>query len=287
MDFLYNPETPSSLRTSRLRRETQLMAVIPRPIRNTPTIFLCGDSTMKNGTRGQQGWGDPFMQRVSGPKIAVDNRARGGRSSRTFVTEGLWDNVIKSIRTGDIVLLQFGHNDGGGLNDPRRRASLKGSGDDSAGSTDAMGRAETVLTYGAYLRRMSREALDRGANVLLLTPVPRNRWAGSKVLRSSSDYALWTREAGKLARVQVLDLNALLADAYDAIGAQRVAELFYGDWTHTSPDGAAFTASILHRALTTCKELRWTSLLETVQGATETVKNIPDLKPGTTYLSLP
>jgi len=287
MDFLYNPETPSSLRTSRLRRETQLMAVIPRPIRNTPTIFLCGDSTMKNGTRGQQGWGDPFMQRVSGPKIAVDNRARGGRSSRTFVTEGLWDNVIKSIRTGDIVLLQFGHNDGGGLNDPRRRASLKGSGDDSAGSTDAMGRAETVLTYGAYLRRMSREALDRGANVLLLTPVPRNRWAGSKVLRSSSDYALWTREAGKLARVPVLDLNALLADAYDAIGAQRVAELLWGDWTHTSPDGAAFTASILHRALTTCKELRWTSLLETVQGATETVKDIPDLKPGTTYLSQP
>jgi lysophospholipase L1-like esterase len=287
MHFLYNPETPSSLRTSRLRRETQLMAIVPRPIRNTPTIFLCGDSTMKNGTRGQQGWGDPFMQRVSGPKIAVDNRARGGRSSRTFVTEGLWDNVIKSIRTGDIVLLQFGHNDGGGLNDPRRRASLKGSGDDSAGSTDAMGRAETVLTYGAYLRRMSREALDRGANVLLLTPVPRNRWAGSKVLRSSSDYALWTREAGKLARVPILDLNALLADAYDAIGAQRVAELFYGDWTHTSPDGAAFTASILHRALTTCKELRWTSLLETVQGATETERNIPDLKPGTTYLSLP
>jgi len=287
MHFLYNPETPSSLRTSRLRRETQLMAIVPRPIRNTPTIFLCGDSTMKNGTRGQQGWGDPFVQRVSGPKIAVDNRARGGRSSRTFVTEGLWDNVIKSIRTGDIVLLQFGHNDGGGLNDPRRRASLKGSGDDSAGSTDAMGRAETVLTYGAYLRRMSREALDRGANVLLLTPVPRNRWAGSKVLRSSSDYALWTREAGKLARVPVLDLNALLADAYDAIGAQRVAELFHGDWTHTSPDGAAFTASILHRALTTCKELRWTSLLETVQGATETERNIPDLKPGTTYLSLP
>lgn len=284
---MYNPETPSSLRTSRLRRETQLMAVVPRPMRSTPTIFLCGDSTMKNGTRGQQGWGDPFMQHVSGTKIAVDNRARGGRSSRTFVTEGLWENVIKSTLTGDIVFLQFGHNDGGPLNDPRRRASLKGSGDDSAGSTDAMGRAETVLTYGAYLRRMSREAVDRGANVLLLTPVPRNRWAGGKVLRSSTDYALWTREAGKLARVPVLDLNALLADAYDAIGAQRVAELFHGDWTHTSPDGAAFTASILHRALSTCKELRWTSLLETVQGATETVKDIPDLKPGTTYLSLP
>ena len=87
---------------------------------------------MKNGTRGQQGWGDPFMQRVSGTKIAVDNRARGGRSSRTFVTEGLWENVIKSIRTGDIVFLQFGHNDGGAINDTSRaRGSIKGIGNES------------------------------------------------------------------------------------------------------------------------------------------------------------
>jgi len=287
MDFAYIPGTATSVRTIRQRHEKQLMAIIPRSIHSTPTIFLCGDSTMKNGTRGQQGWGEPFAKHVSGGKIAIDNRARSGRSSRTFVTEGLWDNVIKSIRAGDIVLLQFGHNDGGGLNDPRRHASLKGSGDDSAGSTDAMGRAETVLTYGAYLRRMSREAVECGANVLLLTPVPRNRWACGKVLRSNSDYALWTREAGQRARVPVFDLNNLVADAYDAIGEQRVTELFHGDWTHTSPDGAAFTANILHRALLTCKDLHWTSLLDTVQEATETLRNIPDLKPGTTYLSLP
>jgi lysophospholipase L1-like esterase len=287
MDFAYIPGSTTSVRTIRQRQEKQLMAIIPRSIRSTPTIFLCGDSTMKNGTPGQQGWGDPFAHRVSGPKMAVDNRARGGRSSRTFVTEGLWENVIKSMRTGDIVFLQFGHNDGGGLNDPRRRASLKGSGDESAGSVDAMGRAETVLTYGGYLRRMSREALDRGANVLLLTPIPRNRWAGGKVLRSSSDYALWTREAGQRARVPVFDLNNVVADAYDAIGEQRVAELFHGDWTHTSPAGAALTARILHRALLTCKELRWTSLLETSEEARDSSINIPDLKPGTTYLSLP
>ena len=238
---------------------------------------------MKNGTPGQQGWGDPFAKHASGGKIAIDNRARGGRSSRTFVTEGLWENVIKSTRTGDIVFLQFGHNDGGSINDARRRASLKGSGDESAGSVDAMGRAETVLTYGAYLRRMSREARDRGANVLLLTPIPRNRWAGGKVLRSSSDYALWTRDAGQRARVPVFDMNNLVADAYDAIGEQRVAELFHGDWTHTSPDGAAFIASILHRALLTCKELRWTPLLESAT----TASTIPDLKSGSHYLSLP
>jgi lysophospholipase L1-like esterase len=283
MDFAYIPGTTTSVRTIRQRQEKQLMAIIPRSIRSTPTIFLCGDSTMKNGTPGQQGWGDPFAKHASGGKIAIDNRARGGRSSRTFVTEGLWENVIKSTRTGDIVFLQFGHNDGGSINDARRRASLKGSGDESAGSVDAMGRAETVLTYGAYLRRMSREARDRGANVLLLTPIPRNRWAGGKVLRSSSDYALWTRDAGQRARVPVFDMNNLVADAYDAIGEQRVAELFHGDWTHTSPDGAAFIASILHRALLTCKELRWTPLLESAT----TASTIPDLKSGSHYLSLP
>ena len=283
MDYVYIPGTTTSVRTIRQRQEKQLMAIIPRTIRSTPTIFVCGDSTIRNGTQGQQGWGDPFAKHASGAKISIDNRARGGRSSRTFVTEGLWENVLKSVRTGDIILLQFGHNDGGALNDSRRRASLKGSGDEAAGSTDAMGRPETVLTFGAYLRRMSREALERGANVLLLSPVPRNRWAGGKVLRASSDYALWTREAGQRARVPVLDLNAMIADTYDALGEQRVAPLFYADWTHTSPDGAAFTANILHRALLDCKDLRWTTLLESAT----TTSTIPDLKSGLHYLSLP
>lgn len=287
MDFIYVPGTATSVRTVRQRQEKQQMAVIHRPIRSAPTLFLCGDSTIKNGTKGQQGWGDPFAKRTSGGKLAVDNRGRGGRSSRTFVTEGLWENVIKTVRSGDIILLQFGHNDGGSLNDTRRRASLKGSGDESAGSVDALGRPETVLTYGAYLRRMSREALDRGANVLLLTPVPRNRWAGGKVLRSSDDYSLWTREAGSRARVPVFDLNALVSDAYDAIGEQNVGSLFYGDWTHTSPDGAAFTAALLHRALLECKELRWTGLLETPASSVVPNLPLPDIKSGPMYLSLP
>jgi lysophospholipase L1-like esterase len=287
MDFIYVPGTATSVRAVRQRQEKQQMAVIPRPIRSGPTLFLCGDSTIKNGTKGQQGWGDPFARRVSGAKLAVDNRGRGGRSSRTFVTEGLWENVIKTVRSGDIILLQFGHNDGGGLNDTRRRASLKGSGEESAGSVDALGRPETVLTYGAYLRRMSREALDRGANVLLLTPVPRNRWAGGKVLRSASDYGRWTHEAGGRARVPVFDLNALISDAYDAIGEQKVAPLFYGDWTHTSPDGATFTAALLQHALLECKELRWTGLLETPSNSLPANLHLPDVKSGSMYLSLP
>src|SRR5712692_1932178 len=65
-----------------------------RPISSKlPTLFVCGDSTANNNANGAQGWGDPFIGYFDAKKINVLNRARGGRSSRTFITEGLWDKV--------------------------------------------------------------------------------------------------------------------------------------------------------------------------------------------------
>ena len=58
-----------------------------------PTLYLIGDSTVNTPTKGQQGWGTPLPAFFDQSKIAVVNRARGGRSSRTFCTEGLWDQV--------------------------------------------------------------------------------------------------------------------------------------------------------------------------------------------------
>src|SRR5437867_1938947 len=91
-----------------------------------PTLFVIGDSTVKNGTKGQVGWGDPIADLFDISKIRVLNRALGGRSSRTYLTEGLWDKVLAEVQQGDFVIMQFGHNDGGGLADPRGRASIKG-----------------------------------------------------------------------------------------------------------------------------------------------------------------
>src|SRR5216110_1515502 len=78
-----------------------------------PTIFVAGDSTAARG-RGehQQGWAVPFADYFDLTKANVVNRARGGRSSRTFVTEGLWDQLLAEMKPGDTVLIQFGHNDG-------------------------------------------------------------------------------------------------------------------------------------------------------------------------------
>jgi lysophospholipase L1-like esterase len=74
----------------------------------------------------------PFADYFDPTRVNVVNRARGGRSSRTFVTEGLWDQLMASVKPGDIVLIQFGHNDGGAINDTNRaRGSLRGIGDET------------------------------------------------------------------------------------------------------------------------------------------------------------
>src|ERR1019366_9615085 len=82
-----------------------------------PTLFIVGDSTVKTGTKGQMGWGDPIARLFDSSKINVENHARAGCSSRTFQTEGLWDKVLAATRPGDFVLMQFGHNDAGPLDD--------------------------------------------------------------------------------------------------------------------------------------------------------------------------
>src|SRR5258707_3062430 len=77
----------------------------------TPTAWVIGDSTASNANH--RGWADPFAGYFDQAKARTVNRARAGRSSRTFVTEGLWEQVRGELKAGDTVLIQFGHNDGG------------------------------------------------------------------------------------------------------------------------------------------------------------------------------
>ena len=62
-----------------------------------PTLWVAGDSTAANGNPNATGWGKPLPGFFDLTKINVANRARGGRSSRTFVTEGLWDQIVKEL----------------------------------------------------------------------------------------------------------------------------------------------------------------------------------------------
>ena len=215
-----------------------------------PTLCIIGDSTVKNHTAGLEGWGDPIGAYFDKSKIVVVNHALGGRSSRTFLTEGLWDKALADLKPGDFVLMQFGHNDGGS---PRTsyRASLKGVGEETESVVNPKTNVtETIHSYGWYLRKYIADAKAKGATAIVLSPIPRNIWsAGGKVARSSADYGLWAAQAAKAGGASFVDLNAIIADKYDALGPDKVKAYFPGDHTHTSPAGAEMNAGAVVEGL--------------------------------------
>lgn len=215
-----------------------------------PTLYAIGDSTVKNG-RGKGdgalwGWGDQLAPFFDTARINVVNRALGGRSSRTFITEGLWDKVAASLKPGDFVIMQFGHNDGGELaKGSRPRASLKGNGDESKDVVvESTGKRETVHTYGWYLRKIIADAKAKGATPIVCSPIPRNVWKNGKVARSANDYGKWAGEAAKSGGAFFIDLNTLIADQYDQMGEPKAKAFFTpADHTHTNLAGAQFNAA--------------------------------------------
>jgi len=214
-----------------------------------PTLFLIGDSTVKNGSErregGLWGWGESLTSLFDTNRIRVVNRAIGGRSSRTFHTEGRWDRVMDELHPGNFVLIQFGHNDGGSLTDARGRASIKGTGDETQEAKDKDGKLETVHSYGWYLRQYIAGAKAKGATPMVCSPIPRNIWREGKVARAANDYGKWARESAEAGGAQFIDLNELVARRYEAQGSNTVATQYFTekDHTHTTKAGAELNAA--------------------------------------------
>jgi len=227
-----------------------LLLLLAAFVHAEPVIYIIGDSTVKNGTKGLKGWGEFLEEHCDAAKCRVENRALGGRSSRSFLREGLWEKVRSQLKPGDAVIMQFGHNDGGPLDREKARASLKGSGAETQEVTVAeTGAKETVLTYGGYLRRYISEAKAAGAAAVVCSPIPRNIWKDGKVTRATADYAKWAQEAASAGGAQFIPLNDLVAARYDGMGETKVKGFFPGDHTHTNEDGARLNARLVADAL--------------------------------------
>src|SRR5687767_7767091 len=229
-----------------------------------PTLFIIGDSTVKTPTEGQQGWGDPIAELFDQKKIRVENRARGGRSSRTFQTEGLWDQILSELKPGDFVLMQFGHNDASAVNDTSRaRGTLKGIGEETEEIDNLLTKKhEVVHTFGWYMRKYISETKEKGATPIVLSPVPRNNWKDGKVVRNAATYGGWAAEVAKSQGVFFVDLNEIIAKQYEALGQERVSkEFFFNDQTHTSPAGARLNAESVVSGLRELKKCKLTKFL--------------------------
>jgi lysophospholipase L1-like esterase len=206
-----------------------------------PSIFIAGNSTAARGAGPhQQGWGVPFADYFDAARVNVVNRARGGRSSRTFITEGLWDKLIADVKPGDVVLIEFGHNDAGAINDTSRaRGSIPGLGDDSVAIDNLLTkRHEVVHSFGWYMRKMIADTKSKGATPIVLSLSVRNIWTNGQIERGSGRYSLWSQQIAKTAGVQFVDLTNLVADQFQAMGEERVKAIYEQDHTHFNAIGA-------------------------------------------------
>ena len=193
-----------------------------------PVIYLVGDSTVKNGkgdgAGGLWGWGDFIGQFLDTTKISIQNHALGGTSSRTFQSKGLWQPVYNKLKKGDYVIIQFGHNDDGPLNDTlRARGTIKGIGEE-AQEIDNMitQKHEIVHTYGWYIRRLVKDAKAKGAIPVICSPIPRNDWEEGKVPRNDKSYGLWAKQIAKQEKVTFIALNDQMATLMEQLGQAKV-----------------------------------------------------------------
>jgi len=213
--------------------------------KDKPTLYIIGDSTVRNTNRPQCGWGEMINEFLDTTLINVSNQAMAGRSTRTFIKEKRWDKVLSALKEGDYVMMQFGHNEGSKPDTSRAgyRGVLRGTGDETIDLLWKDSTVETVHTYGWYLKKFVRDAQDKGAIVIICSMIPRNEFRDGKVQRADKDFGKWAEEAAEKEDAFFIDLNAITADKYDKLGPDEVKKYFPGDHTHTNEEGARINAA--------------------------------------------
>lgn len=212
-----------------------------------PVLFLVGNSTMRNGTKGdggngQWGWGYYANQYFNGNRITVENQALGGMSTRTFYNK-LWPDIRQALKPGDWVVISIGHNDNGPYDSGRARAVLPGTGYDSLNITiKETGESETVYSYGGYLRRYIADCRAAGAHPIIMSLTPRDAYdemSGKIVRKPQTGWgAIVAAEEG----VPFVDLNEISGQKLDSYSSWKEKYHFFGDHIHTSYWGAEMNA---------------------------------------------
>lgn len=233
------------------------------------TVYLIGDSTMadyannyepgKDYMKGRYpvtGWGQVFQQFMSSDSlfkvkkiikkdsVFVDDRARGGRSTRTFFQEGRWRAVYEKLKKGDVVIMQFGHNDG---------------------AKDKTERYVDVEGYKEFLRLFVSQAREKGAIPIILTPVARNfPWVDGVLNDVHGEYDKAPKDVAEEMHVALIDLNKLSRDFFTKKGKDYVSKKYFmnlpagvyeaypegqSDNTHFQTEGAKEVARLVFEGL--------------------------------------
>jgi len=210
------------------------------------TVYVAGDSTASvylSTEAPRAGWGQALAVFAT-PRLAVDDRALSGASSKSFYDLGLLDGILADIRRGDRLLISFGHNDEK-VTDPAR-------------GTDP------YTTYQGYLRRYLDGARQRGALPALVTSVERRRFdAQGHAYASHGLYPQAMRDLAAQENVPLIDLQALSLARWEQLGAEATKQYFLwlaaglspnyptgvADNTHFQAHGAIEVARLVAREL--------------------------------------
>ena len=169
-----------------------------------PAIFIIGDSTVEDNQPPFRGWGWALPKYVR-EGMAVHNHALSGRSTRSFREEGLWDPVEQALSAGDLLLIQFGHND----------------------EKDDERHTDPDTTYPGNLWFYCRTAMDKGACPVLLTPVSRRFFVGGgSLLYTHGEYPRAVRRLAAEKQIPLIDLKQESRNLYLSLGEEKTAELF-------------------------------------------------------------
>lgn len=225
-------------------------------------LYLIGDSTVKTGSgtgqNGQWGWGSVLAQHFDTTRLKIHNHAIGGRSSRTFVSEGRWEIVLSALQPGDYLLIQFGHNDSSPVNDTlRARGTIKGIGEEIEEIDNMITKKhEVVHSYGWYLRKFIDEAKAKGAIPIVCSPIPRNQWEQNIIVRPDDSYPQWAQAVAHSKGAFFIDLYELVAAQYDRSTPASVKENYFTplDDTHTSRRGAELNAHMVAKGVQSLKK---------------------------------
>ena len=205
-------------------------------------IICMGDSTMQYNdctTYPQTGWPQALARFLPRDSV-IENFARNGRSTKSFIAEGLYDAALAAVKSGDYVLIEFGHNDEK-MEDPLRGTLPDGE-------------------YTENLRRFCRDIKSRGAFPVVLSSIARRKFAADKKTLEATHgaYPEAARRVAVAEGVPYIDMDSLTREAIEAAG-EEVSRSFFmnfdagiypiypdgkSDNTHLRPDGAEVIAGV-------------------------------------------
>nr|WP_160152623.1 rhamnogalacturonan acetylesterase [Microbulbifer sp. ALW1] len=171
------------------------------------TIFMAGDSTMaikELKDYPETGWGVPFAVFFD-DAIKVENRAMNGRSTRTFIEEERWAGIMSELKTGDYVIIQFGHND------------------ESEQKEDRYTNPEQ---YKANLSRFINDVRQAKAEPILMSPITRRYFDGEHTIQHTHPYAPLVREVAAKEKVEFIDMEVVTREYFQAMGDKDSALRF-------------------------------------------------------------